>query len=207
MPSESVNTDVLAATGSELAHTILKGRESAEPDTAGPETAEPDTAEPDTAEPGTKPNVPKSETAVARPSASGVTEAAYNKSDDDNSVLAFEPHYGLCSQHVRDILDDILTDVASHTHIHSWERNLGPLAYETLGGVVRGALSSSDLGLNTLLASSSVDEVTIDHGILRLQPVLHTVDLDAYLFFSKVSLPREAHRITGGLMVTLESVS
>src|SRR5579871_1430577 len=136
MPSESVNTDVLVATGSELAHTILKGRESAEPDTAGPETAEPDTDEP-----GTKPNVPKSETAVARPSASGATEAAYNKSDDDDSVLAFEPHYGLCSQHVRDILDDILTDMASHTHIHSWERKLCPLAHETLAGVVRGALS------------------------------------------------------------------
>jgi hypothetical protein len=178
MPSEPVTADVLAAAGSELVHTTLDGGESAEPDTT----------EPDNTEPGTQPNVLESETVVARPSASGVTKPADNKSDDDDHALAFEPHYGLSSRHVRDILDDILTDMTSRTHIHSWERKMGPIAHETLAGVVRGALSSSDLGFNTLLASSSVDEVTIDHGILKLQPVLHSGDLDVYLFFSEVSL-------------------
>ena len=99
----------------------------------------------------------------------------------------FELHYELSSRSVRDVLDEILGDMASHTHIHNWDNTLLTSPVKTLAGVVRTYLNINYLGLNTLLGHTSVEEVLTLRGANHSRPAMQeAADIDSYLFFSKV---------------------
>jgi hypothetical protein len=110
-----------------------------------------------------------------------------NLEDTNWTGFDFELHYGITSGNVREVLDEILGDTATHTQIHDWDKKFTVSAFQVLSRLVRGFLDSSRLGFNTLLGSSSVEEVFTIEGINYLRPAIHeAADIDNYLFFSKV---------------------
>lgn len=107
--------------------------------------------------------------------------------DMESSMFDFELHYGLFTDSVRDVLDEVLGDIASSTHIHNWDKKLITSSMHSLAGVVRSYLNDTHLSMNTLLGFSSVEEVFTVHGINSLWPVMQeAAKIESYLFFSKV---------------------
>jgi hypothetical protein len=110
--------------------------------------------------------------------------------DTEELSFDFELHYGLSSRSVREVLDEILGDLASRTHIHDWDKKLIADPLETLAGVVRSYLNASHLDLNTLLGRSSVEDVLTVRGVNHVRPAMQeAAKIESYLFFSKVREP------------------
>src|SRR5215469_1229972 len=107
--------------------------------------------------------------------------------ETEEASFDFELHYGLSSRSVRDVLDEILGDMASHTHIHDWDNKFLTSPVKTLAGVVRTYLNINYLSLNTLLSHTNVEEVLTLRGANHSRPAMQeAADIDSYLFFSKV---------------------
>ena len=110
--------------------------------------------------------------------------------DTEEPSFNFELHYGLSSGSVRDVLDEILEDMASFTHIHDWDKKLITSPLGKLVGVARRYVKANDLSLNTLLGHSSVEEILTVHGVNHVQPAMqHTAKTASCLFFNKVRVP------------------
>lgn len=110
--------------------------------------------------------------------------------DPEEPSFKFELHYGLSSKSVRDVLDEVLRDFASFTHIHNWDKKLIANPLETLAGVVRSYLKTSYLELNTLLDHSSAEEVLTIRGVNHVRPAMQeAAKIENYLFFSMVREP------------------
>jgi hypothetical protein len=123
----------------------------------------------------------------AKASAQAGGDQRQAKNTPDAILHNYEPHYGLASRNVQDIIEDILEDMSSYKHIHSWVYKAGPLAHENLAGVVRKALVDRDMSLNmtTMMASCTIEKVMIDRGVAQIQPQLDSQDLYSCLFFTK----------------------
>jgi hypothetical protein len=110
--------------------------------------------------------------------------------DLEEPSFNFELHYGLSSKSVRDVLDEILRDLASFTHIHNWDKKLIASPLETLAGVMRSYLKTSYLELNTLLDHSGAEKVLTVRGVNHVRPAMQeAAKMEKYLFFSKVREP------------------
>jgi hypothetical protein len=120
-----------------------------------------------------------------------VTPSASSQPNSDDkpwSGFEFELHYGLSAGNVRDILSEILTDTATYTQIHDWDKKFTISAFQKLARLVRSFLQSNLLGLNTLLGQASVEEVFTIEGTNYSRPAIQqAADIDNYLFFSRVS--------------------
>ena len=110
----------------------------------------------------------------------------------DVTGLEFELHYGLSAQKAIELLDEILTDMVSHNPVHDWDAKIAPDAVKVLAATARKCLNSDphghSLGLNTLIAYSTVEEILLVGGINeRLAPTKDADDIASHVFFTKVS--------------------
>ena len=99
----------------------------------------------------------------------------------------FELHYGLSSRSVKQVLEEILEDLATYTPIHNWDNKFMIRPLEKLTGAVRGYISKRDFDFNTLLGFAHVEEVWAVDGANHVRPAMQqAADVGSHLFFSKV---------------------
>lgn len=119
----------------------------------------------------------------------------------------FELYYGLSSRTVRDVLDEILGDLVSHTYIHNWDDKSITTPLHTLAGVARSYLNANHLSLNTLLGLTSVEEILTIRGVNHARPAMQeAADIESHLFFSKVRDLTCRFGDRGGLVISQETV-
>lgn len=103
--------------------------------------------------------------------------------------LDYEMHYETSQHSVKDVVREILQDIATNKNLHDWDDKLVITPFKKLETVIRRYLATcSQEMLNDLLIHSSVDEVRSENGQLQNTPaLLEEGQATGQFFFPKVS--------------------
>ena len=107
-----------------------------------------------------------------------------DNTDTNGPGFDFELHYGLAHKTVRDVLEEISTDITSYTTLHNWDEKLTSSPLKELSQVIRRDLYTNDMALDTLLGHSAVEEVLTMGGINHERPALQNavnVEITVYI--------------------------
>ena len=103
--------------------------------------------------------------------------------------MDYEFHYELSQRSVKDVVREILDDIATHKNLHNWDDKLVVTPFKKLETVIRSHLAKcSQEMLNDLLIYSSVEQVLSGDKKLQSTPVIQrSGEVTEQFFFSKVS--------------------
>ncbi|KAJ4300026.1 hypothetical protein N0V90_005275 [Kalmusia sp. IMI 367209] len=117
-----------------------------------------------------------------------VTAVSAMSPQEDKHQMDYEMHYGVSQRSVKDIVKEILDDIATQKNIHDWDNKLVQTPFKKLENVIRNYLSKcSQEMLNDLLIQSSVEEVGNTGKNPESFPAMqHDGQVQSHLFFLKV---------------------
>ncbi|CAI6338730.1 unnamed protein product [Periconia digitata] len=101
--------------------------------------------------------------------------------------MDYEMHYGLSHRSVKDVLMEILDDIATFKNIHDWDSKLVVTPFKKLETVIRRHVAGcSQEMMNNLLVHSSVEEVFSADGKPESIPAMQEDgQVKSHFFFSK----------------------
>lgn len=98
-----------------------------------------------------------------------------------------EPHYGLLQSSVRSVLEEILTEMATSTSLHTWDQKLFVSPLGALEKAVRQLLTERpDLDMTSILTGTAVEAIASNRRSTVRKSPLHG-DVPHMLFFTRVS--------------------
>ncbi|KAF2471941.1 uncharacterized protein BDR25DRAFT_16612 [Lindgomyces ingoldianus] len=107
---------------------------------------------------------------------------------EEEKGMDYEMHYGASQRSVKDVVKEILDDIATHKNLHDWDNKLVVTPFKKLETVIRSHLARcSQEMLNDLLIHSSVEEVLCADGKLQSTPAMQqNGQVNGHFFFSKI---------------------
>lgn len=111
------------------------------------------------------------------------------ENEEENAGLDYEMHYETSQRSVKEVVKEILQDIATNKNLHDWDNKLVITRFKKLETVIRSYLAQcSQEMLNDLLIHSSVDEVRSEEGNVKSTPAIQeNGQANGQFFFSKVS--------------------
>jgi hypothetical protein len=111
------------------------------------------------------------------------------RTEEEKDGLDYEMHYGVSQRSVKDVLKEILDDIATQTSLHDWDKKLVITPFKKLETIIRSYLAKcSQEMLNDLLIHSSVEEIVNTEGKLQSIPAMQqNGQVKSHFFFSEVS--------------------
>ena len=106
----------------------------------------------------------------------------------ENVFENFELHYHTSAKGVKDLLQDILEDVASCNRLHDWDKQLRVSPVRRMMKTARDWMETYPGSTSALMFQSGVERVvTKNDTCYKLPTVDHSKDIASHLFFSKVN--------------------